>query len=182
MKTTNFRTVEELTLDVNAPAVTPTKVQNDKIVRALKKLSVTDPDEFHDSQANREAVDGDSSRSPPRLVRVLAARNRKPRGFFWPIGPIILFPVTTMHFLTNPANPGTREWEKCACWVLFRRAQFRFCYGGMCLVLSDDPKICSDRGVCNSRQYQGPISDTARFLSGFGTWESGAGLVRRKGK
>jgi hypothetical protein len=30
---------------VNAPAVTPTKVQNDKIVRALKKLSVTDPDE-----------------------------------------------------------------------------------------------------------------------------------------
>ncbi len=45
MKTTNFRTVEELNLDVNAPAVTPTKVQNDKIVRALKKLSVTDPDE-----------------------------------------------------------------------------------------------------------------------------------------
>ena len=44
MKTTNFRTVEELNLDVNAPAVTPTKVQNDKIVRALKKLSVTDPD------------------------------------------------------------------------------------------------------------------------------------------
>jgi hypothetical protein len=37
--------VEELTLDVNAPAVTQTKVQNDKIVRALKKLSVTDPDE-----------------------------------------------------------------------------------------------------------------------------------------
>ena len=33
MKTTNFRTVEELNLDVNAPAVTPTKVQNDKIVR-----------------------------------------------------------------------------------------------------------------------------------------------------
>jgi len=30
---------------VNAPAVTQTKVQNDKIVRALKKLSVTDPDE-----------------------------------------------------------------------------------------------------------------------------------------
>ena len=30
---------------MNAPAVTPTKVQNDKIVRALKKLSVTDPDE-----------------------------------------------------------------------------------------------------------------------------------------
>jgi len=45
MKTTNFRTVEELNLDVNAPAVTPTKVQSDKIVRALKKLSVTDPDE-----------------------------------------------------------------------------------------------------------------------------------------
>jgi hypothetical protein len=45
MKTTNFRTVEELKLDVNAPAVTPTKVQNDKIVRALKKLSLTDPDE-----------------------------------------------------------------------------------------------------------------------------------------
>ena len=45
MKTTNFRTVEELNLDVNAPTVTPTKVQNDKIVRALKKLSVTDPDE-----------------------------------------------------------------------------------------------------------------------------------------
>jgi hypothetical protein len=45
MKTTNFRTVEELDLDVNAPAVTPTKVQNDKIVRALKKLSVTNPDE-----------------------------------------------------------------------------------------------------------------------------------------
>jgi hypothetical protein len=45
MKTTNFRTVEELNLDVNAPAVTPTKVQNDKIVRALKKLSVADPDE-----------------------------------------------------------------------------------------------------------------------------------------
>jgi hypothetical protein len=37
--------VEELTLDVNAPAVTQTKVQNDKILRALKKLSVTDPDE-----------------------------------------------------------------------------------------------------------------------------------------
>jgi hypothetical protein len=45
MKTTNFRTVEELNLDVNAPTVTPTKVQNDKIVRALKKLSVTEPDE-----------------------------------------------------------------------------------------------------------------------------------------
>ena len=45
MKTTNFRTVEELNLDVNAPAVTPTKVQNDKIVRALKKLSVANPDE-----------------------------------------------------------------------------------------------------------------------------------------
>src|ERR1700730_11931417 len=45
MKTTNFRTVEELSLDVNAPAVVPTKVQNDKIVRALKKLSVSDPDE-----------------------------------------------------------------------------------------------------------------------------------------
>jgi hypothetical protein len=45
MKTTNFRTVEELKLDVNAPAVTPSKVQNDKIVRALKKLSVADPDE-----------------------------------------------------------------------------------------------------------------------------------------
>jgi hypothetical protein len=45
MKTTNFRTVEELNLDVNAPAVTPTKVQNDKIVRALKKLSFTDPEE-----------------------------------------------------------------------------------------------------------------------------------------
>ena len=45
MKTTNFRTVEELNLDVNAPAVTPTKVQNDKIVRALKKLSVVDPGE-----------------------------------------------------------------------------------------------------------------------------------------
>ena len=40
MKTTNFRTVEELNLDVDAPAVTPTKVQNDKIVRALKKLSL----------------------------------------------------------------------------------------------------------------------------------------------
>ena len=45
MKTTNFRTVEELNLDANAPTVTPTKVQNDKIVRALKKLSFTDPDE-----------------------------------------------------------------------------------------------------------------------------------------
>jgi hypothetical protein len=45
MKTTHFRTVEELNLDVNAPAVTPTKVQNDKIVRALKKLSFTDQDE-----------------------------------------------------------------------------------------------------------------------------------------
>jgi hypothetical protein len=45
MKTTNFRTVEELSLDVNAPTVTPTKVQNDKIVRALKKLSFTDPAE-----------------------------------------------------------------------------------------------------------------------------------------
>jgi hypothetical protein len=45
LKTTNFRTVEELNLDVNAPAVTPTKVQNDKIVRALKKLSLTNPDE-----------------------------------------------------------------------------------------------------------------------------------------
>lgn len=45
MRTTNFRTVEELNLDVNAPAVNPTKVQNDKIVRALKKLSLTDPDE-----------------------------------------------------------------------------------------------------------------------------------------
>jgi hypothetical protein len=30
---------------VNAPAVTPTKVQNGKIVRALKKLSVSDPAE-----------------------------------------------------------------------------------------------------------------------------------------
>lgn len=45
MKTTNIRTVEELILDVNAPTVTPTKVQNDKIVRALKKLSFTEPDE-----------------------------------------------------------------------------------------------------------------------------------------
>jgi hypothetical protein len=45
MKTTNFRTVEELNLDVNAPTVTPTKVQNDKIARALKKLSFTNPDE-----------------------------------------------------------------------------------------------------------------------------------------
>jgi hypothetical protein len=45
MKTTNFRTVEELNLDVNALTVTPTKVQNDKIVRALKKLSFTNPDE-----------------------------------------------------------------------------------------------------------------------------------------
>jgi hypothetical protein len=41
MKTTNFRTVGELNLDANAPTVTPTKVQNDKIARALKKLSVT---------------------------------------------------------------------------------------------------------------------------------------------
>ena len=45
MKTSNFRIVEELNLDVNAPAVIPTKVQNDKIVRALKKLSFTNPDE-----------------------------------------------------------------------------------------------------------------------------------------
>ena len=45
MKATNFRTVEELSLDVNAPTVTPTKVQNDKIVRALKKLSVANPEE-----------------------------------------------------------------------------------------------------------------------------------------
>jgi hypothetical protein len=45
MKTTNFRSVEELNLDVNAAAVTPTKVQNDKIVRALKKLSFTNPEE-----------------------------------------------------------------------------------------------------------------------------------------
>jgi hypothetical protein len=45
MKTTNFRTVEELNLDVTAPTVTPTKVQNDKIVRALKKLSFTNPEE-----------------------------------------------------------------------------------------------------------------------------------------
>src|SRR3984957_16246637 len=45
MKTTNFRTVGELNLDVNAPTVTPTKVQNDKLVRALKKLSFTDSDE-----------------------------------------------------------------------------------------------------------------------------------------
>jgi hypothetical protein len=44
MKTTNFRAVEELSLDVNAPTVTPTKVQNDKIVLALKELSFTDPD------------------------------------------------------------------------------------------------------------------------------------------
>jgi hypothetical protein len=58
--------------------------------------------------------------------------------------PDYLFPVTTMHFLTNPLKAGTREWAKCACWVLVRRAQFRFCCGGMCLVLSDDPKICSD--------------------------------------
>jgi hypothetical protein len=36
--------------------------------------------------------------------------------FFWPIGPIILFPVTTMHFLTNPTKAGTREWLKCPCW------------------------------------------------------------------
>ena len=43
MKTTNFGTVEELNLDLNAPAVNATKVQNDKIVRALKKLSLTDP-------------------------------------------------------------------------------------------------------------------------------------------
>ena len=40
MKTTNFRTVEELNLDVNAPAVTPTKVQNDKIVSAFVALGV----------------------------------------------------------------------------------------------------------------------------------------------
>jgi hypothetical protein len=45
MKTSNFRTVEELNLDVNASTITPTKVQNDKIVRALKKLSVTNPGE-----------------------------------------------------------------------------------------------------------------------------------------
>ena len=45
MKTPSFRTVEELNLDVNAPTVTPTKVQNDKIVRALKKLSFIDPEE-----------------------------------------------------------------------------------------------------------------------------------------
>ena len=45
MKTTNFRTVEELNLDINAPVVTPSKVQNDKIVRALKKLSISSPDE-----------------------------------------------------------------------------------------------------------------------------------------
>src|ERR1700676_5599435 len=45
LRRTSFRTVEELSLDVNAPTVTPTEVQNDKIVRALKKLSVTDPDE-----------------------------------------------------------------------------------------------------------------------------------------
>jgi hypothetical protein len=45
MKTTNFRTVEELNLDVNAPTVTLTKVQNDKIVRALKKLSISNSDE-----------------------------------------------------------------------------------------------------------------------------------------
>jgi len=81
---------------------------------------------------------------PPRPVRALAARNRKPQDSFWPIGPIILSPVTTMLFLTKLAGPGTRGWGKCACWVLVRRAQFRFCHGGMCLVLSDDPKICSD--------------------------------------
>lgn len=45
MKATNFRTVEELNLDVNAPTVLPTKIQNDKIVRALKKLSVANLDE-----------------------------------------------------------------------------------------------------------------------------------------
>jgi hypothetical protein len=45
MKSTNFRTVEELNLDTNAPSVTPTKVQNDKIVRALKKLSLSNTDE-----------------------------------------------------------------------------------------------------------------------------------------
>ena len=79
MKTTNSRTVEELNLDVKAPAVTPTKVQNHKIVRALKKLSLTDPDET--------------------------------------------------------------------------------------LIV---------------KHYQGPISDTACFLSGFRTWESSAGLVQVK--
>ena len=36
MKTTNFRSVEELNLDINAPVLTPSKVQNDKIVRAPK--------------------------------------------------------------------------------------------------------------------------------------------------
>jgi hypothetical protein len=50
MKTTNFRTVEELNLDVNAPTVTPTKVQMDKVVRTLKKLSISNPDENSDHQ------------------------------------------------------------------------------------------------------------------------------------
>jgi hypothetical protein len=62
MKTTNFRTVEELNLDVNAPAVTPTKVQNDKIVRALKKLSLTNPD-----CQNRQCVRGAGCESSSQI-------------------------------------------------------------------------------------------------------------------
>jgi len=52
---------------VNAPAATPTKVQNDKIVRALKELSFTDLDEtlitkivsaFVALGVNAQALDG----------------------------------------------------------------------------------------------------------------------------
>jgi hypothetical protein len=79
---------------------------------------------------------------PPKAESGVSGEESEAAGLLLAYRPDYLFPVTTMHFLTNPVKAGTREWVKCACWVLVRRAQFRFCYGGMCLVLSDDPKIC----------------------------------------
>jgi hypothetical protein len=69
------------------------RVPDSIIVPAIKERHIEAPDPYRDD-----------------AFRVLAARNQKPLDFFWPIGPIILFPVTTRHFLTRPIKAGIRTW------------------------------------------------------------------------
>src|ERR1700737_4421445 len=74
---------------------------------------------FDDSQANREAVDG-ASHVPPKTGSGGSGEGSEAVGLLLAYRHDYLFPVTTMHFLTNPVKAGTREWAKCACWVLVR--------------------------------------------------------------
>ena len=79
-------------------------------------------------------MDG-ASHVPPKTRSGVSGEESEAAGLLLAYRPDYLFPVTTMHFLTNQVKAGTREWANCACWVLVRRAQFRFRYGGMCAAL-----------------------------------------------